>query len=180
MLEEGQQLGDDQSEDLDPAGSLNGNDQSRYRDAPRTRCSLLMVIHMAVLFGETVGEEGYSQKVICHECISTSRREQQRRDQQASSSTIVRLANLKLRDPPSAKAEKPNETAWVKFKTFKKWDVYGYCYGCHAKYKKSDCKTNSHTHRTTLCFQLQPMNRLSSRISSHVYPVMTISILLSN
>ena len=47
-----------------------------------------------------------------------------------------------------------NETAWVKFKTFKKWDVYGYCYGCHAKYKKTDCKTNSHTHRTTRCFQL--------------------------
>ena len=96
-----------------------------------------------------------------------------------SSSDIV-LDNLRLRDPPSAKDKNAhrylvqfvkegsntvarrvcftclscsNHTASVKYFQFRKWDIYAYCEACHAKYKKSHCRTNPRSHLTSVSFE---------------------------
>ena len=116
--------------------------------------------------------------MICRNCVGGSQNQNGQTGQTPSDEAIVRLSDLKLRTPPSAKAKNvnpylvyateaghfrrvyftcvkcSNSTAWVKFKTYRRWDVYGYCHGCHAKYKKVGCKTKSITNQTTLSFQL--------------------------
>src|SRR3989338_7124281 len=119
-----------------------------------------------IFCGQASGEEGYGQTVICQNCVA---QEQEPRD--------VTLPPFRLRDPPGAKTHQPNphlvfissdgdsrrvyfrcikcsnETAFVKFITFRKWDVFGYCQACHAKYKKIRCSTHPRTHYTTFTFQ---------------------------
>ena len=136
--------------------------------------------------GKTIGEEGYSQKVICRHCVANSSKRKRRSpsqvqkqaQQQQPQTTTVNLVNLTLRDPPSAREKNANrhlvqlsvegdykwvsfscvkcgnQTACVKYLKFTRWDVYGFCVACRAKYKKTQCRTNFRTGTTTLCLQL--------------------------
>ena len=59
--------------------------------------------------GRTIGEEeGYGQKVICRNCVGGSQNQNGQTSQTPSDGAIVRLSDLKLRTPPSAKAKNVN------------------------------------------------------------------------